>query len=216
MVGALFWPVVVFVISLIIFITDIIWQFWVAGMYAPKKARGLIVEDPLFQELDKKINQFTVTVRASINRLDMMKKEIQEIRAHIDIKFHNLNTKIKVIDNSIPRMDDIDKELVSMRESIRGTITGLIGYNSQESLDNLPLPEIAEESAYGISPTGQALSKRDIKAQVEYDSAYNLLERFVGETEADNWAYTYATAPPILKKTIRNKIKKAVKDGGFS
>jgi hypothetical protein len=73
-----------------------------------------------------------------------------------------------------------------------------------------------EGAVNGISPTGEAaLSKREIIQQIEYEQAFSLLSNFVAEGDADRMAYTYAIAPPFLKKGISKKIKQIVKDGGI-
>ena len=62
----MYWETIILIISFVVFGFDIAWQFYVAGMYAPKKARSLIINDPLFSELRSRL----VTLERNIGASD--------------------------------------------------------------------------------------------------------------------------------------------------
>lgn len=191
------WELVILGISFVILTFDVIWQFYVAGMYAPKKARALIINDPYFKKLDEKLESFE-------GKLVTLEGEIAAPRGEI------LQIDMDSVKNDVT---DIKDNLVKKFSDLKSSIGGMIGQQIQGFKGNM---EIDQEEAFENLDPESPLSQVKIKEyekQATYEMVCNALQVVMPEDQAESWAYRYTIAPPYIKKWIKKKINKWT--GGF-
>lgn len=209
---------ILLIIAFVVFGFDIVWQFYVAGMYAPKKARKLILDDPMFQELRQRL----VTLEGEIRKISILDPEkIQNIEkqlAEIQIKILNVTPDgyTQELDSNI--RGSIEQHITSLGEGLRSYINGAIGnlasgYYNETGMTEQPGPPLAEAA----DKIDKELLKMQTMSVVQEQKAqfyYNILEPMVGSERAEKLSVGLVMAPKWLSTIVKKKISAMVKEYG--
>ena len=209
----MYWETIILIISFVVFGFDIAWQFYVAGMYAPKKARSLIINDPLFSELRSRL----VTLERNIGASDPGRSSFpEELSSKIDSLISDVTVLSNRLDNIKPNTPNFDVKFTELGESLRGYINGSMGklaqgyYDEMNMLDNNALKE-------GETKEDKEFSKMavdTIEKENQYNFYMNLLSPFVGEEQAEKLSKGVVFAPKYLKGVVKKKIVEIIKSYG--
>lgn len=180
------------IIAVIVLIFDIIWQFLIAGVYAPKKARDLIISDPLI-----------VTLQSEIKKLDFIdQKMIAQFKVLL-AKLEGFNGLVTVLSNRVTE---------SVPE-LKAYISGKMGYETAEinkKMDAIVQGDVGEqfEKAFseGDLKTMEKMQERDMR----YHTSYALISQYVKPETAEALSGLYATSKPGIRNAITKRIKKYV------
>lgn len=207
------WETIILAIAFIIFGFDIAWQFYVAGMYAPKKARKLILEDPQFQRLEHKLVTLESKLAISPRAPEVLLDKIE----FLDHKLTELGNKSGYTDQLDSNIrGSIEQHITSLGEGLRSYINGAIGnlasgyYQESGLTETPPLAEDADKVDKELIKLKTMTVLQEQKAQFYYD----ILEPMVGQERADKMAYGLVMAPKWLTGVVKKKIQAMVKDYG--
>lgn len=208
----MYWELIILAISFIILAFDIAWQFYVAGMYAPKKAHRLIIEDPLIQKLDQKLEVFETKLQLIEN---ILKTQFSRSGAAVD-QFTSKNQDLKVelksdlqnLKGDITNMlyNELENKFVTIKEALQKSIAGSIGHYVK--MEKAAAPAFLE--GMDLEQVGELAQMTP--QQIEHENGFQLLSRIFDEQTADNLAATYAYCSPIIKKPMTRWIKKQIKE----
>lgn len=199
------WQLAALIVSIIVLVFDIVWQFLIAGMYAPKKAHRLIIDDPLIKRLDKELtllNEKLVTIEGKLGG-DGGAADLRDLENEI----RNLAYKLE---NDKPLegvVTQVSEKLVDMKENIKSYIKGHIGVQAKDFYNQLEIDEGAflGNAADPDSPQNQLII-HEAELEMEFNMIYGLLNVVMEDETAIAWANRYVRAPKFLKNILRKKI----------
>lgn len=198
----MFWELVILGISFIILAFDVAWQFYVAGIYAPKKARRLILDDPMFQKLD----QTLVTIESELTAVAAANDS--SVLKNIQKNLESLNSKENPVTEISDRIKENYENIKERFENLKNSFKGKIGKEVQDFYSNMELDLEGETSDLDPESPLSKIKIREAEQQVEYDMVFNALQVVMPEDVAESWAYRYAVCPPFLKKKLKSTINK--------
>jgi hypothetical protein len=210
----MFWELVILAISIIILAFDICWQFYVAGMYAPVKARRLILDDPRFKRLERLV----VTLESKSTDPDPtgFLRALEDINRRVT----ELSEKTQVLEPDLSKLeikirDMIHSYINSLGDNLRGTINGAIGNLTKEYYGEVGLTEEGvDKEEIEINKEIAKLKNVTLAQEQQMDFYYQVLEPFVGEEKANNMAVGLVMAPKWMKSIVKKKAKSIIENYG--
>jgi hypothetical protein len=216
--------------ALVVLFFDILWQFLIAGYYAPRKAEALIINNPRFVKLEKGFKSFKTRMNSFAERMDHFDKRLDDMFKGVNDSYRQVRNSVETVKNGNGdierRFKDLERDLYGQIEHIKDhfdkrsddlyqRISGMFGNQMKEYYNSIPSSIPVDIEPVAGDDGTPALDPAAVKQQVEYDNIFQWLEPVLGEASADRWAYAYAVAPKIAKAGIKKKVKNLLKDRGI-
>lgn len=186
------WEEWMLIFALIVLAIDIIWQFVVAGFYAPRKARDLVVKDPLIVDL-----------RGRLDLLDA--RTIAQFKTLVDT-FNRYQGGVSALNS---RIQEIAPNLYQRIAGLMGAETAQINAKMDEIVQGDVQQQFDNAFNEGDMKTMENIQEREMR----YNTAYALTSQWLSPEKAEAVSGLYATSKPGIRGAITKRIKKYIRGG---